>query len=201
MKVKSVSNWYMQKPSWIESIYLTVAPKLRMLVKNSVFGICKAWKEQKQYKSGDIHHSFKILWPKIVSKVPNFFWGHFPSTALAFELQFTRNFYKPIQTNWKITVIYKARVFTYVHNCSCANNVLPAFQKLFWKRFCCWRTFKSILDLIWKKIITENNYLHHILNCVLWRKSENCLILVIFTLLGKSQSLEYQYFCDLQENM
>ena len=61
MKVKSVSNWYMQKPSWIESIYLTVAPKLRMLVKNSVFGICKAWKEQKQYKSGDIHHSFKIL--------------------------------------------------------------------------------------------------------------------------------------------
>ena len=28
---KSVSNWYIQKPSWIESIYLTVAPKLRML--------------------------------------------------------------------------------------------------------------------------------------------------------------------------
>ena len=100
MKVKSVSNWYIQKPSWIESIYLTLAPKLRMLIKNSVFRICKAWTERKQYKSHDIHRSvLRSFDPKLFPRLQTSE-GTFQAQLLPLNYSLQRNFisqFKPTE--------------------------------------------------------------------------------------------------------
>ena len=77
-----------------------MAPKLRLLIKNSVFGICKACKEQKEYKSDDIHRSvLRSFDPKLFPRLQASE-GTFQAQLLPLNYSLQRNFisqFKPTE--------------------------------------------------------------------------------------------------------
>ena len=77
-----------------------MAPKLRMLIKNSVFQICKAWTERKQYKSHDIHRSvLRSFDPKLFPRLQTSE-GTFQAQLLPLNYSLQRNFisqFKPTE--------------------------------------------------------------------------------------------------------